>query len=879
MHNDFGGKSMSSNQADSDSDSDQAPFVPPTPDSGTTGGSDDLTLAPSVPGPAGAAPTSGYGGSNQDGLPQEKIGKYTLIDEIARGGMGAVYRAHDETLNRTVALKMILNGRFASNDEVRRFYQEAEAAANLDHAGIIPIYDIGEHEGHHYFAMKLVEGGSLASAMPELLKDTKSAVSLMAKVARAVHFAHQRGILHRDLKPGNILLESQDNPVVTDLGLAKDVRSDSDITHTGAIVGTPAYMPPEQAAGEKEITTAADIYAIGAMLYELLTGRPPHTGGSSFDVIRNVLEKEIVTPRQVNKKVNRTLSLICMKCLQRDANDRYSSAGALADDLENWLEGKPVSARSPSVGSQIGSFLSENLKSAAAAMLIGLGIGLICGIGFGETGADMLEDRRGRAGSVTAIYERLPNESQPAAEVPRLPFQTGILSITLLLTINGLINALVVRPKPGSQALAIGLVSGLMLMIAVFTFGSGFMSVTFGAAYPTFRETEMLAKIALSTPEEKARAERFFFRHHPDLASMSPEDRADAATDLAISGLLLRIPSTVWIGIAAVIPLLLPSVGGTMLGAYLKEKSGNLLVLTFRYLEIAFPVSLISGWMIAIYGGRMMDTVGTHTLVTNPIYPLLLCSCLAVAVFVAIRSWRWPWRILFHFVWIVAFLFMGKAYGESQQSYAKVRQFTKNGQYDEAARWIDDALDYNPNVLGFNYYAAVLHAYRNDHEAYLEACERIRAVHNIEKNWKDSEQVAKACLLLPNDEHLEPALKLAKDAAIDGKNQYQEHWHFIARLFAAHRENDHVSVETWAERCRASFGRKELDNPYYKPQVALIQAMSLAEQGDRQQAATMLKAVKEEVAIATSENNDNDWIGRLICEILLREANNTIDSV
>jgi serine/threonine protein kinase/Flp pilus assembly protein TadD len=294
------------------------------------------------------------------------FGDYILFEEISRGGMGIIYLARQISLNRLVAVKMIRVGPMASNVDVQRFHAEAIAAARLDHPNIVPIYEVGEVDGQHFYSMKVMEGGSLSERGAELKGRPKVAAALLAKVARAVHHAHQRGVLHRDLKPGNVLLDGAGEPHVSDFGLAKRKE---DVTESGVIVGTPSYMAPEQAAGQKTLTTAADVYGVGAILYTLLTGKPPFQAETRLETLRMVAENMPASPRALNSLVDRDLETICLKCLGKSASQRYADAQALADDLERYLASEPIEAR-PIPGWKRGLKWAKRRPALAALVVI-----------------------------------------------------------------------------------------------------------------------------------------------------------------------------------------------------------------------------------------------------------------------------------------------------------------------------------------------------------------------------------------------------------------------------------------------------------------------------------------------------------------------------
>jgi serine/threonine protein kinase/TolB-like protein/Tfp pilus assembly protein PilF len=340
------------------------------------------------------------------------FGDYELQEEIGRGGQGIVYRARQKSLNRTVALKIIALGHWATARHLKRFRLEAEAAASLNHPSIVPIHEVGERDGCCYFSMNLIEGGQLDEVVRREAISIRRAAELIAKLARTVHYAHEHGILHRDIKPGNILLDKEGEPHLTDFGLARLVETESTVTRTTEVLGTPSYMAPEQASGNNvALTSATDTYGLGAVLYHLLTGCPPFAGGTTYETVRLVLETDPRQPRLLNPKVNRDLSTICLKCLQKDPQRRYASALALAEDLERWLKHEPIQARRTGLFARGKKWVR---RKPAIAAVITLSLALIATVGVIVWKSDLFH-RPAAARIAVLPFENLSNDKEDAS--------------------------------------------------------------------------------------------------------------------------------------------------------------------------------------------------------------------------------------------------------------------------------------------------------------------------------------------------------------------------------------------------------------------------------------------------------------------------------
>ncbi len=424
---------------------------------------------------------------------------YVIEGELGRGGMGVVYKARQVSLNRLVALKMILSGNQASTDDLARFLTEAEAVARLQHPHIVQIYEIGKHQDRPYFSLEFCSGGSLADRLRTTPLAPSEAVQLVALLARAVQAAHDRGIIHRDLKPANVLLTADGQPKLTDFGLAKKLDADRGQTRTGSILGTPSYMAPEQASGQTRlIGPASDVYALGAILYECLTGRPPFKAANPVDTIFQVLECKPAPPTLLNPKVPRDLETICLKCLEKDPRHRYASATALANDLERFGRGEAISARSYNMLDLIARSLEHSgyvvqFSSWGATLLVFAGLVAVCqGISAGLIFANV-PHREGWLTLVHGLQFALMALvfwwNRPAGLLPTNTAERQLMTLWVgyvaACIMNGLVNRLLATPEHPHDPTTLYPRFAILAGLAFLVLGSSYWGIcyAFGLAF------------------------------------------------------------------------------------------------------------------------------------------------------------------------------------------------------------------------------------------------------------------------------------------------------------------------------------------------------------------------------------------------------------
>jgi serine/threonine protein kinase len=598
--------------------------------------------------------------------PESLVG-YELLEELGRGGMGIVYKARQTAVGRIVALKMILGGRLASPSDVQRFRAEAAAVAQLDHPNIVPLYEVGEHDGRPCFSMKWIDGESLAHRMTELASDSRTGVRLLGIVARAVHHAHQRGIIHRDLKPANILIDREQQPHVSDFGLARRTDGGGNQTQTGVIVGTANYMAPEQASGKSEVTTAADVYSLGTILYEVLTGKPPFSAETPLATVVQVLEQDPKSPREINASVDRDLELICLKCLAKNPHDRYASADALATDLEHWLAGEPVSACPPSLSSLLRFWLRQNFSSAGWILVIGVAFGVFGGLTSWMRASNLL------FGSSTAdAYRRLPGVDPPWTMAAFWAIPTWVQSVLYfanlgLLCTAGLIIGVLVRTKNRGADVAAGVATGFVFGLSVLVLSAGALGMVFTAVEPIREDLNMVAQAAfIESPPPQASADRIRTRpveqllaKYPDLRELPSSERAHVVYQMLRADLIAGSPWGIWLAVLFLLPfsLLLFATQVMLAGPLLRQPARRSAVM-LAYFERAIPATVVISMVPSIAMAPLVvgrtSTVLNFDMPTVQLSFLPMLALLVLALISAVRCWVWPLRLVMHAAWLLA---------------------------------------------------------------------------------------------------------------------------------------------------------------------------------------------------------------------------------
>jgi serine/threonine-protein kinase len=597
----------------------------------------DATLAP-------VGPAAGGLGAAPEGIPG-----YEIEGELGRGGMGVVYKATQVGLERTVALKMILAAAHAGAAELARFRTEAEALALAQHPNIVQVYEVGQHRGLPFLSLEYCSGGSLEKKLAGGPLPERAAAELVGALARAVHAAHQRGVLHRDLKPANVLLTADGTPKITDFGLAKRLEGGAELTQSGTILGTPAYMAPEQASGQRgAITTAVDVYALGAILYECLTGRPPFRAATALDTLLEVLEKEPERPSALRTTTSRELEAICLKCLAKGPAQRYPSAEALAADLQRWLEGEPVSVRPPGLPALLRLWLRHNFGAAGWALVIGLAGGLLGGVAVWLT---MIQPGLARLAPLPA----LPGAGRPWLlldwKPPGWVSYAAALLCLFAWAVMGLVTAWLVRPRNRSADVAAGTVTGLVTGVVLFTLGVGWVSLML-ASRPTLVDIDLLSWTAWDDPvhpgASHAARDRLLQRY-PGLAELPAGQRSGALYRHLVGRLLAGMPVALWTAMVFALGLSLSAaVSGTWVAGPLRRRGGSVWRALVPYLEgelptltvCVFPLTLST---VPLLGARM----------NLPLWVFALEPALAaLALTGVVRRWHWAIRVVLHAAWL-----------------------------------------------------------------------------------------------------------------------------------------------------------------------------------------------------------------------------------
>jgi len=797
---------------------------------------------------------------------------YEILDELGRGGMGVVYKARDRKLDRHVALKMVLSGKFASEEELQRFRIEGESAARLDHPGIVPIYETGDVDGNHFFSMKFVEGGSLLDKLDDYKSDQNAVCELMVKIADAVHHAHQRAVLHRDLKPANILVDEKGEPAITDFGLAKRTDGDSELTQTGLVMGTPGFMSPEQASGRKDVTAAADVFSLGALLYWTITGEAPFKGATGMETVIKTIECDVPSIRAVVPKADSDLNLICQKAMHKDPEQRYSSAAAFESDLRAWLEGEPLSVRRASAMNMASSWIQKNLRSVLGACFAGVLCGLLMGsiIGLGN-----LRD----AAATEHAIQKLGDASQTWVSkfvwLKDISKYWGFIQFMMVpaIAVCGFLCVLFVKPKSREANIASGLTSGFIASFVALLLAGGWGLLGELSVNTGYRDIELLSTAMwLESDAERKLVQDALIDRYPGLESMSIPVRQRLVRQKILHQQQAGLTPDLWFGVFASmlfvgIPMALTCI-----------LSGSLWRHGFRgwdwfgctweraaYLLILFLV--LSFWFSPI----------------RPATWLILASIAALlfALTVALRLPKWYWRVA---MIPIPFICMFMIANDIESMIAATRAAgtaSNDAEFRKSLQFGDRRLEQVSDPFG-RYRIGIGWLSLDDEERYQKHCRKLNS--GFDYAWKPSvaSQLAKICLLRPDlqpAEDLERAFELSEFASsFDSSTDIK--WFQSTRALAELRRGDFESALQWNRKCRK--GEEKTGNAYRHAITYAVDALAWIKLNDEEKALESLNNGRKvhQWAVEDSEEKGNsfNWHDRRFFRILEKEIESKLNA-
>ena len=792
---------------------------------------------------------------------------YQVLEELGRGGMGVVYKARDTKLERTVAIKMILAGQFASADEIQRFRLEGEAAARLDHPGIVPVYEVGEADGNHFFSMKFIQGGSLAEFMEDFQGDHRELVTLLIKVARAVQHAHQRGVLHRDLKPANILVTEKSEPVVTDLGLAKRMDAESGLTQTGFAMGTPGFMAPEQAEGRKDITTAADVFSLGAILYWLLTGTAPFQGESPMQVVMATIKEDVPSLLKAKPTAGRDLDLICQKAMAKDSLERYSSAGAFADDLQAWLDGELLSVSAPTAVSVASLWIRKNIRSVLASCSTGFLCGLLVGglflvgqlrsLGFEHHALEVLRDAKPSWASMTTGLRHLSGGFAGALEFFTIP----------VVAVCAFLNVWFVRPTTRDGNIVSAATAGLLAGVIAFVTSVGWPAISGDVIARGANDIQLVSNAMwLESEAETNLAKQALVQRYPGITDIDERYRGDYIARKIAHDQETGIMPGLWAAIfRAALWVAIPLGVSSVLSGQLWRsgvRGGLWFGLTWERAAYVYLLAiLIWVWCQPVHMSAPFMTLAA----------LVLIASLAMAV----RRWYVAARVAAAFATVVVFLLLLRDVARFNNTYANVGKAKSHEQIIDAISYNDLYLEQREDQRR-RFQSAICWLYLKNESKYQLHCEKMYGAFENAYRPEVASRIAKVCLLRPDLQPTEnmQTLHSMAELASNFETSNLHVWFCMTRAISDVRKGDYGAALDWNARCRDK--NEDYGGVYLTDTTYLVDALALMGLNKNDKAMKAWQQAQEKFASSqeyvSSYPSDRWWENRMVYQILAEEV-------